>query len=163
MRALPAAMAALMASSLSLGCGSSSKQEIAAAVITASAAVAAAAINRAATAECWGQCTNGLICDSSTGMCIEPPETQDPAGEPGEDDGCIQEDDGTVVCPDDPETWATAQPDEPPAPSAPEEPAPGEPLAPEEQTSEVPPVDVPVEQEDLNAPMDPEPSPAPRE
>jgi hypothetical protein len=140
---------------LTFGCGSSSKQQIAAAVITAGAAAALAAVNRAATAECWGQCDNGLICDSQSGLCIEPPET-DPATLEPVDDGCIVEDDGTEVCPEDPETWATAEPE--PEPPAPLDPAEGASVEAVEEPEEPPPAPEEPADEEL---IDPSGSPEP--
>ena len=78
--------------------------------VTAGIAVAAAAINRAATDECWGNCLHGYLCDKVKGVCVpagelevKPPYEPDP-----EEDRCVEEDDGSVVCPDDPETEAAA-------------------------------------------------------
>jgi hypothetical protein len=88
-----------------------STQQAVAATATAAAAVAVAAINRAATNECWGSCSNGYVCNHKTGECVLPEELEAArAADPErEDDGsCIQEDDGHVVCPWDPEPTASA-------------------------------------------------------
>jgi hypothetical protein len=88
---------------------SCSKEQAIGAAVTTGVAVAAAAVNRAATKECWGTCTHGYICDPDSGECVPPDELEPPAGPEGEDpedDGCIEENDGRIVCPNDPETWA---------------------------------------------------------
>jgi hypothetical protein len=91
--------------------GPQNKINAANAAITAGAAVAAAAIVRAATDECWAYaCPNGLVCDKDSGMCVEPPELAAGPTPETEDErkaaGCIQEDDGSWLCPDDPKTNA---------------------------------------------------------
>jgi hypothetical protein len=95
-----------------LACSGQQNQVNAAnAAITAGAAVAAAAIVREALHECWGYyCPTGLVCDEDSGLCVEPPELTARA-QPRTDDereaaGCVQEEDGRWVCPDDPETEA---------------------------------------------------------
>lgn len=68
-------VAGSMAAALALvGCKGADSGQIAAAAITVGAAVAAAAINRAATDECWGNCTHGTMCDPESGQCIPIPE-----------------------------------------------------------------------------------------
>jgi hypothetical protein len=87
------------------------KEQVAAVAVTAAAAVAAAAINRAATDDCWASCSHGYVCDHDSGRCVPDDELQNasgPAATDRYDDGCIEEADGTVVCPDDPEPQATA-------------------------------------------------------
>jgi hypothetical protein len=81
---------------------------------TAAVAVAAAAVHRAATDSCWGSCGNGYICDRQTGMCELPPETEEVrAMSARQDAGCIEEDDGRIVCPDDPALETSAPPADP--------------------------------------------------
>ncbi len=95
------------------GCSgaSQSTNNYAAAGVTAGIAVAAAAINRAATDECWGSCSNGYVCDRAEGVCVPAGELKVPPADPpdAEDDGCIEEDDGAIVCPDDPEADVTSE------------------------------------------------------
>jgi hypothetical protein len=90
---------------LMLSCGCAKEQAISA-TATAAAAVAAAAVYRAATDECWGNCSHGYVCNHRTGACVLPEELDDdptvaPEGS-RDDSGCVQEDDGREVCPDDP-------------------------------------------------------------
>jgi hypothetical protein len=91
--------------------GQQNKVNAANAAITAGAAVAAAAITREAFGDCWGYyCPTGLVCDKDSGLCVEPPELAAAPTPQTEDErqaaGCVQEDDGRWVCPDDPETNA---------------------------------------------------------
>jgi hypothetical protein len=87
--------------------------QAAAAGITAGLAVAAAAINRAATDECWGSCSHGFGCDRVRGICVPIDELEGPEaeGQSEEQDGCVEEDDGSIVCPDDPPADASADGD----------------------------------------------------
>ena len=86
------------------GCGPDLARNVAGAAVTTGVAVAAAAVNRAATDECWGQCSNGYRCDTGRGICVPEDEITVPAHPPADpdDDGCIEEEDGRRVCPDDP-------------------------------------------------------------
>ena len=77
-----------------------------AAAITAGNAVALAVINRALTDDCLASCHHGYVCDHEAGICVLPSELKVPP-RPWVDpddwyDGCIEEDDGTWLCPDDP-------------------------------------------------------------
>jgi hypothetical protein len=92
--------------SLALGCGSSAGSQAAAAAVTVATHVAAAAINRAATGECWAVCDPGYGCDEDSGTCVplaelEGKRAQSPEEE-AEDAGCIIDEDGFEICPDDP-------------------------------------------------------------
>jgi hypothetical protein len=93
-----------------LGCSGASPATNTAvgAAVTTGIAVAAAAANRAATDECWGNCLNGFVCDKARGVCVPAGELKVAVpyeGDP-EDDGCIEEDDGRIVCPEDAEAEA---------------------------------------------------------
>lgn len=72
MRWLAIPLAAVLALA---GCKGADTGQIAAAAITVGAAVAAAAIHRAATDECWGNCSHGTMCDPASGRCVPIPET----------------------------------------------------------------------------------------
>jgi len=89
---------------LAAGCGTP-KGQVAAAGITAGAAVALAAANRAVTNDCWASCDHGYVCDREAGVCVLPSELKVPTrpmGDPDDGyDGCIEEDDGTRLCPED--------------------------------------------------------------
>ena len=92
-------------------CRSGESAKYAGAGVTAGLAVAGAAINRAATDECWGNCSPGFGCDDKSGKCVPLDELEEAPKRDwsdDEDDGCIVEDDGRRVCPDDPEPVAEA-------------------------------------------------------
>jgi len=79
--------------------------QVAAAGISLGAAVALAAANRAVTHDCWASCDHGYVCDREAGVCVLPSELKvptRPVADPDDlDDGCIEEEDGTRLCPDD--------------------------------------------------------------
>jgi hypothetical protein len=87
------------------GCRTTQGQVVAAGISTG-AAVALAAANRALTHECWASCDHGYVCDHETGVCVLPSELKvpdRPQADPDDwSDGCIEEDDGTRLCPDGP-------------------------------------------------------------
>ncbi len=63
----------LLSSALLVSACGCSTHEAVAATATVSGAVAFAALNRAATGDCWGRCSNGYVCNHESGLC-EPGE-----------------------------------------------------------------------------------------
>ena len=51
------------------------------AVLGTSLALGATAINRAVTHECWAACRPGLVCDRSSGLCVEQGSAQKPTAQ----------------------------------------------------------------------------------
>jgi hypothetical protein len=104
-----------LAVSLACGCRTPPGQ-VAAAGITTGSALALAAANRAVTNDCWASCDHGYVCDRERGVCVLPSELKVPSrpmGDPDDwDDGCIEEEDGTRLCPEDavPAPGAAARP-----------------------------------------------------
>lgn len=89
---------------ISSGCGD--KKELANALLGAGVAVVAAVAYAAASSECWAQCSHGYRCDNNRGVCV--PQIDRAVGDPivfvSSDDSCIVEDDGSLLCPNDPST-----------------------------------------------------------
>ena len=76
------------------------------ALLGAGVAVVSAVVYAAASGECWGQCSHGYQCDRDRGVCV--PQIDNASSGPivlaSVDEGCIVEDDGSLLCPDDPIT-----------------------------------------------------------